>query len=123
MITTTLYHGTTPENAESLLSEGWTPSSGHVGRNCDQARFLYLSTAYDDALWFANEKGSDTVLALVDVPLHLLEVDPEDGTYDTVDEELEEKGGLPGKVVLTGALSTDHFSHQTPRPTNQAPSP
>lgn len=124
MPTTTLYHGTTPENAEILLSEGWTPSSGHGGGNCGQTRYLYLSTAYEDALWFANEKGYDTVLTLVDVPLHLLEVDPEDGTYDTVEEELEEKGGLPGKIVLKGPLSADHFSHQTtPSPTNQAPSP
>lgn len=108
--TVTLYHGTCPESAAVLLEDGWTPNSGSVGGNVGQAKYLYLTTEPGDARWFANEKGCDTILMLRDVPVSVLAVDPEDGTEDTVREELNKSTGLPGKVVLTKPLAANHFS-------------
>lgn len=74
-----------------------------------QNRYLYLTTGYEDALRFANQKGSDTVVKVIDVPLSYLTVDPEDGSYDTVEQELNSPHGLPGKVALTNPLGPEHF--------------
>ena len=106
----TLYHGTTPEAAEAFMHAGWEPGSGPSGGNCGQPRFLYLSTEYDDALWFSEQKGCSTVVELRDVPLEFLAVDPEDGVGETVAEEITSPHGLPGKLVLTEPLPADHFS-------------
>jgi len=95
-----LYHGTTPEGAQALLSDGWTPGSGFVGGNRGQRRYLYLTNLRENALWFAQEKGSDVVLELVDVPIANLRVDPEDGVADSVEAELASPRGMPGYVVL-----------------------
>ena len=84
MDTVTLYHGTTVESAARLIAEGWRPHSGDVGGQCGQPRFLYLTNHPENALWFAQEKGGDAVVA-VDVPLAFLAVDPEDGMEDTVE--------------------------------------
>jgi len=112
--TVTLYHGTTPEAAKNLILNGWRPNDAPVGGNCGQSRYLYLSTEREDALWFALEKGSDTVLVLEGVPVDSLVVDPEDGTYDTVEEELASKHGLPGKVALTVPLDASFFAISVP---------
>lgn len=104
-----LFHGTCEQNAESLIMNGWKPYSGFIGGNLGQTKYLYLSTGYDDALWFANEKGCNTVVELINVPLDCIIVDPEDGSSDTVEEELSEKCGLPGKVALIKPLSAEHF--------------
>lgn len=106
----TLYHGTCPESAEILLSKGWSPRTGHVGGNMGQSQYLYLTTDPEDALWFAQEKGCDTVVKVSGVPLSYLKVDPEDGVGDTVEDELNSKMGLPGKVVLYRPLESNHFS-------------
>ena len=103
-----LYHGTCSENAQSLVEKGWQPRSGMQGGNMGQPRYLYLSTGYEDALWFANEKGCDTVVELHNVPVDHLIVDPEDGYYASVEEELKSTP-FPGKVALTKSLSADHF--------------
>jgi len=104
-----LYHGTCIENAKSLIKNGWSPRSGSMGGNMGQSKYLYLTTDPEDAMWFANEKGCDTVISLHNVPKNFLIVDPEDGTYDTVDEELNSKHGFPGKVALTKYLGSEHF--------------
>jgi len=104
-----LYHGTTPEAADVLLQRGWHPRSGTRGANQGQPRFLYLTTIFEDALWFAEQKGSETVIEVVDVPTAKLMVDPEDGTSDSLETELALPFGLPGKLVLTGPLSASHF--------------
>ena len=59
-----LYHGTCPDNAASLVQNGWTPRSGSQGGNMGQTRYLYLTTGREDALWFADQKGCDTVVVL-----------------------------------------------------------
>jgi len=104
-----LYHGTCPENARQIIENGWKPHSGSKGSNMGQTRYLYLTTDPEDARWFANEKGCDTILMVLKVPLDFLIVDPEDGIGDTVEDEINNKHGLPGKLALTKALSKDHF--------------
>jgi hypothetical protein len=106
-----LYHGTCPDNAESLISNGWQPRSGMRGGNLGQTRYLYLTTGEENALWYAGEKGCDTLVAVVNVPLDYLDVDPEDGTYDSATEEISksQKSGCPGNLVLKRSLSAEHF--------------
>jgi hypothetical protein len=104
-----LYHGTCPKNAASLVRDGWTPRSGSQGGNMGQTRYLYLTTDREDALWFAQEKGCDTVVEIHDVPVDHLIVDPEDGSSDTLDNEINSVHGLPGKVALTKPLPAVHF--------------
>lgn len=104
----TLFHGTCAENAKSLVKNGWQPNQVSAGGNAGQARYLYLSTGREDALWFAEEKGCDVVLE-VTVPMDALAVDPEDGIGETVEDEMNNKHGLPGKLVLTHPLSAEHF--------------
>lgn len=106
--TVTVYHGTCSGNAASLCANGWVPNSGAVGGNQGQARFLYLSTGVEDAEWFANEKGCTTVLA-VTVPMAYLIVDPEDGIGDTLEDEINNPMGLPGKVALTRPVGPEAF--------------
>lgn len=107
--TITLYHGTTPDSAELLMQNGWQPNSFASGSHCGQTRYLYLTTHPEDALWFANEKGSETVLEMKDVPYSMLKVDPEDGIGDTIEEEVGSPHGMPGKVVLTKAIDASAF--------------
>lgn len=108
-----LYHGTCADNARALIQHGWQPRSGASGGNRGQARYLYLSTGYEDALWFAQQKDCDAVLELRAVPMSYLIVDPEDGTADTVAGELNLSHGLPGKLALIKPLSADHFHAST----------
>jgi len=111
----TLYHGTTEDAANALLSGGWKPNSGTMGGNCGNPRLLYLTTDPENALWFAQEKGGNTVLA-VQVPFDSLVVDPEDGSRDTVEEELQEEFGIPGSVACTQPLPVNSFSLHDPAP-------
>jgi hypothetical protein len=104
-----LYHGTCSDSAEALCTEGWSPSTGRSGGNAGQRRYLYLSTGIEDARWFANEKGCDSVLAVKNVPHSSLIVDPDDGASENLDEELSQAYNLPGKVALTRSLGPEHF--------------
>lgn len=106
----TLYHGTTDESAKALTERGWEPNKWWPGGQCGQRRYLYLTNFPENASWYAEEKGSSAVVAVRDVPLGHLAVDPEDGTKDTVEEELSNPHGLPGSVVLTKPLPASHFS-------------
>lgn len=109
----TLFHGTTDESAAALMKDGWKPRSGGVGGNMGQTKYLYLSTHYEDALWFAQEKGSDVVLS-VEVDRDCLAVDPEDGVAEDLEGELALPYGLPGKLVATGPIPPEAFSRADP---------
>lgn len=101
----TLYHGTCPHSATKLIKYGWKPNSGNRGNNLGNAKFLYVSTSLDDALWYANEKGCNIGLSIV-VSKTDIRVDPEDGTYDTIEQELS--GGrfqLPGKFIIINPIN------------------
>jgi hypothetical protein len=109
--TLTLYHGTTPDAAQSLVTRGWQPNQWGRGGNMGQTRYLYLTTGIEDAEWFANEKGAGTVVAVVNVPLAYLISDPEDAMTETVEDELASAArlGLPAKLALIRPLGPEHF--------------
>lgn len=97
-----LYHGTCLESANNIIDNGWYPKSSSTGGNMGQNKYLYLTTHKDNALWFANEIGCDTLVEISNIPINYLLVDPEDGMYENVHDEIYEsaKLGLPGYVVL-----------------------
>ena len=105
----TLYHGTCPENAERLMRDGWNPGSEPIGGNMGQSRYLYLTNGRENALWYAEQKGCSTVLKVTVLASFLL-VDPEDGTSDSVEEELNWDYDLPGKVVCFRPLPASQIS-------------
>lgn len=107
----TLFHGTTKENAELLLAHGWEPNKVSPGANQGQSQYLYLTNHPENARWFSEQKGENTILVLEDVPIEYLLVDPEDGVYDTVDDELKtlSRSGIPGCVVLAKPLPAKYF--------------
>ena len=108
----TVYHGTTPESAEKLCSAGWSPRSGSRGGNMGNPALLYVSSVYEDALWFSEQKGCSTVLR-IEVPETFLVVDPEDGYPDTMEECLEvmrNSPDTPVKLAVTRPLPAMAFS-------------
>jgi hypothetical protein len=112
METVTLYHGTSDESADALLARGWQPNMWPSGGHCGQPKFLYLTTTPENAAWYANEKGSERVVA-VTVPVSSLLVDPEDGMDDTVAGELLME---PGNLVLREAMPAEAFADAAPAP-------
>ena len=107
----TLFHGTCDDSAANLIAKGWQPNLWNRGGNMGQPRYLYLTTGYKDALWFAEEKGCSVVVQVIDVPLDHLIPDPEDSTADTVEDELAlaQRVGLPAKLALVKPLGPEHF--------------
>lgn len=104
----TLYHGTTLTSADILLKQGWKPNSHTSGANQGQSKYLYLTNEIENARWFSEQKGENVVLE-VTVPKSSLLVDPEDGHGDTLDDELNNKLGLPGYVVCFKPLAASNF--------------
>jgi len=107
-----LYHGTTPENAEALLRNGWKPNEACTGANNGRPEYLYLSTNPVDAEFYGylNDEHGAVVLKVTDVPLAALAVDPEDSQRSTVEQELADGANFPGRVVLIEPISASHFS-------------
>ena len=105
-----LYHGTTLEYSELLLSRGWSPNQVASGANQGQPKYLYLSTSPEDALWFSEQKGEKVVLE-VEADMDSLKVDPEDGVEDSVEKELESsrRSKMPAKLVLFRPLAANCF--------------
>lgn len=115
----TLYHGTTPENAEALLRHGFDPETWRSGGNGGSRGHLYLTDKPENAAWFAEQLGSDTVLRLR-VPAADLVVDPEDGIEDTVVKEFltAARTGLPVTLATRTALEPHNiFRHAVPKRT------
>lgn len=108
----TLYHGTCKYNAEHLIKNGWKPSKYNSGGNMGQNKYLYLTTHPEDARWFANEKGCDTIVKIENIPVEYLIPDPEDEAGFTMTELLNKlnKSKLPTKFALTKQLDGEHFS-------------
>jgi 8-oxo-dGTP pyrophosphatase MutT (NUDIX family) len=105
-----LFHGTCNQNAASLLERGWngkSPTGAHGG----QSKYLYVTNEYDNALWFAQERGCNTVLK-VKVKKSQLGVDPEDGIGPTVDDELNRE--TPAYLVVKTPLPAEAFSTADP---------
>jgi 8-oxo-dGTP pyrophosphatase MutT (NUDIX family) len=110
--TMTMYHGTSASSGKNLVVNGWQPNKWNQGGNLGQMKYLYLTTDSEDARWFANEKGEDTIVKVKHIPLNYLIVDSEDGTGKSVANELESSRrlGLPAKLALTKPLPREHFS-------------
>jgi len=108
----TLYHGTCENNAKQLMENGWIPNSGGIGSNLGQSKYLYLTSGYEDALWFAEEKGCNTVVQIKDIPINYLKPDPEDESGYTMNELLNrmEDSGWPSKFILITSLPPSYFS-------------
>ena len=116
--TITMYHGTCLGNAENLIKNGWKPKSGTVGGNMGQNKYLYLTSEKEDALWFAQEKGCNTVIEVKNIPIDYLIFDPEDGDPDLYDYKIQNaidkiinktRYSTPVKLALTKELDSYHF--------------
>ena len=108
--TITLYHGTTEERAKVLLTNGWEPNSSRGGANCGDPQLFYLTNVKENALWFAEQNGGDVVLELKDFPISNLRVDPHDGVGETLEEEINNKFGLPAYLVTNKSIDKNQFS-------------
>jgi hypothetical protein len=115
-----LYHGTSRTSAALLIERGWSPNSWSSGGQCGDPRYLYLTNDPENGAWYAEEK-EDGVVIEVEVPDDCLRVDPDDGTYDTVAEELSMKNGIPGSVVATKPLPAAAFRYHVPEPSYPMP--
>lgn len=105
----TLYHGTTKSSAERLLRDGWQPGTGVSTGNRGNSRYLYLTNGAENAAAYAGQIGGNVVLRVRNVPKSALRVDPEDGSHDTVEEELNNSMGLPGNVVAFRPIDAEAF--------------
>ena len=76
-----------------------------------QNKYLYVTNEIENARWFANENGCDTILKLENVPIESVGVDPEDGIGKNVQDELErsDKTGLPAYLIITKKLDKKYF--------------
>lgn len=107
----TLYHGTTESSARKLLKDGWSPdhSGDFKGVNCGNGKYLYLTNSKENALWFAEQNGGNVVLEIKDIRIDNLIVDPEDGYYDSVQEELNNNRGFPAYLATTKPINNNQF--------------
>lgn len=112
--TLNLYHGTCEANADILINKGWIPRECMVGANCGNSKYLYLTTEPENAMWFANENGCDSIVKLSNIPLEYLRPDPEDESGFTMDDLLnrliDSNYNLPANFVLTRPLDSSYFS-------------
>ncbi len=107
----TLYHGTCLPNAQNIIDNGWKPLSSSYGSNMGNSNYLYLSSDKEDALWFAEEKGCNTIIMVSDIPIEYLKPDPEDEIGYTTEELLDRMYNtqIPSKFALTKPLDKEHF--------------
>ena len=109
-----MYHGTSSGSAQSLIKNGWKPNSGFVGGNFGNAKYLYLTNEPENAMWYANESGNDTVVKVSDVPIEFLRPDPEDEAGYTMTELFDRINHpmfpSPSCFISTRELSSDYFS-------------
>jgi len=115
----TLYHGTTEHSAKALINNGWV-SGNYIGSNMGNSNYLYLTSEPEDALWFANENGGNSIVEVSNIPISYLRPDPEDEAGYTMYELLDylysdNKYKLPVKFILTKPLDEKHFNiYETP---------
>ena len=104
-----LFHGTTSENANRLLSKGKV-GRAPLGANQGRPDLLYVTTNPENATWFAQQAGGGVVLE-VDVPRCQLRTDPEDGVHPTVLAELvaAERTGIPASLAVFDDLPALRF--------------
>lgn len=108
--TITVFHGTCEENANLLVKNGWQPNNHIKGSQQGQTRFLYVTNMIENAKWYANEKGCDSIVKIL-VPLSSLMVDTEDGIGDSVEEELSlsKLNKTPANMVIYKPIDSKFF--------------
>lgn len=109
----TLYHGTSSDAARHLVENGWQPHVWGQGGQCGNTAYLYLTNFPENAQWYSDEK-QDGVVVELSVEIEDLIVDPEDGIGETVEEELNQRNGLPGCVALRNAIPADRIRFHDP---------
>lgn len=82
-----MYHGTSRENAQHLIGNGFDPGAWRAGPNSGRRGLLYLTDDEENARWFAEQHGDGVVLEMSVRACDLI-VDPEDGVGNTVVEEM-----------------------------------
>jgi len=107
--TLTLYHGTCEANGKNLIENGWKPLNNGYGGNMGNPKYLYLSSEPEDALWFAEEKGCNTVIMLLNIPIENLRPDPEDESGFSMSELINRIDKFPAKFILTIPLDKTYF--------------
>lgn len=112
----TLWHGTTAANARELMRNGFTPEGWRAGGNGGRPGHLYLTTGEEDARWFSNEMGEDTVLK-IRVPANRLIVDPEDGIHEHVWQGF--CSDVPGKFATRHPIPAHAFRLVDPAPSRE----
>lgn len=105
-----LFHGTTRQRADVLLRDG-KAGFAPIGANQGRSSLLYLTTHPENALLFSQQSG-DAVVLRVTVPASSLRMDPEDGVYQTVLEELQSAAasGVPASIAVQEQLLATAFS-------------
>ncbi len=106
----TLFHGTTKESAEMLMKTGWVPNSGRITANMGNRKYFYLTSDPEDALWFANEVGDETVLMVSNIPISGLYPDPDDSSGYSLEELLKSMYKHPSKFIVKTPISASQFS-------------
>lgn len=107
-----LFHGTTPESAETLSLNGWEPNSGFRGNQFGNPKYLYTTNIYENALWFAQEKDSQYQDVLkIKVPFKNTIVDPEDGSGENIFQEYFNSiaYGLPSYLAVTNPIPSHNI--------------
>lgn len=108
--TLSLYHGTCKYSGDKLIQFGWEPMRVYQGSNMGNPKYLYLTSGIEDAEWFANEKGCDTIVQVKDIPLTYLKPDPEDEAGYSMEELIDRMKTIrPSKFVLIQRLDSSHF--------------
>ncbi len=109
-----LYHGTCEWYAEMLLKDGFIPDRVEQGANGGNPCYLYLTSDKEDARWFANENGCNSILLVKNIPITELEIDPEDedqgAEVGELIQSIKDVPDWPRKFIITKPLSADHFS-------------
>jgi len=110
--TITVYHGTCASNANQLIKNGWKPNLHESGANQGNSKYLYVSSMAEDALWFAENAGCNTIVKIENVPVSNLLPDPEDESGYTINDLLQriDKGIMPAKFILHQPLEASYFS-------------
>ena len=104
------YHGTCKNSADNIIRNGWKPYSGYIGSNNGQNKYLYLTTEIEDALWFAEEKGCDTIIEVIIEDYDYILPDSEEVGYtknELIDRALNTL--MPSKFVLYKELPKEKF--------------
>ena len=81
------------------------------GGNMGKPNYLYLTSDPQDALWFAQEKGCNTIVEVSNITINYLKPDPDDEAGFTMEELLDrmKTTKFPSKFILNKPLEKSYF--------------